>query len=129
MLWKALPLEFHSAYICAPPALLSWKLPAGYCTRSTGPDAELPPGGGELGKGSAIKSRLEAPFWMRPLERPQLDVMKDWVSELPRVAVGKGIVVLVESEYCDAADAGGVVCASVCVAKRRKENASVCMAS
>lgn len=46
---------------------------------------------------------------MRPLERPQLDVMKDWVSELSRVAVGKGIVVLVESEYCDAADAGGVV--------------------
>jgi hypothetical protein len=66
---------------------------------------------------------------MRPLERPQLDVMKDWVSELSRVAVGKGIVVLVESEYCDAADASGVVCANAWAAtKRRKVNAKVCMA-
>lgn len=66
---------------------------------------------------------------MRPLERPQLDVMKDWLSELSRVAVGKGIVVLVESEYNDATDAGWVVCAHACAAKRRKVNAKVCMAS
>jgi len=46
---------------------------------------------------------------MRLLERPQLDVMKDWVSELLRVAWGNGGLVLVESEHCDAADPASVV--------------------
>jgi hypothetical protein len=34
--------------------------------------------------------------------------MKDWASELLRVAWGNGRPVLVESEYCDATDAAGV---------------------
>ena len=63
---------------------------------------------------------------MRPLERPQLDVMNDWVSELLRVAWGNGRPVLVESEYCDATDAAGVVdWANACTAKNTgKNNAS-----
>jgi len=86
---------------------LSSKLPAAYCTCSTGPDED------ELEvlafeKGSLTKRRFEAPFAMRPLERPQLDVMKDCVPELSSVALGKGSVVLVDSENCDATDAAGV---------------------
>jgi hypothetical protein len=123
MLWNGLPLEFHRAYNCAPPTLLFWKLPAGYCTCKTGPDVELLPGAGELGKGSSTKTRLEPPFSMRPLERPQLDVRKDWVSLFARVAEGNGRLVLVVSENCDATDAAGVVdWESACTPKRTGKN-------
>jgi len=123
MLWNGLPLEFHRAYNCAPPTLLFWKLPAGYCTCKTGPDVELLPGAGEFGKGSSTKTRLAAPFSMRPLERPQLDVRKDWVSLFARVAWGNGRLVLVVREYWDATDAAGVVdWESACTPKRTGRN-------
>ena len=57
---------------------------------------------------------------MRPLERPQLEVIKDCEEEFLRVAWGKGSVVLVDSEYCDATDAAGVVLwENACTAKSR----------
>ena len=64
------------------------------------------PGAGAFGKGSTTKARLAPPFWMRPLERPQLELIKVCVEELDWVACGIGREVLVEtleSPYTDAA--------------------------
>jgi hypothetical protein len=55
---------------------------------------------------------------MRPFERPQLDVINDCVSALLRVALGYARVVLVEREYCDAADAAGVLWENACTAAK-----------
>jgi hypothetical protein len=60
------------------------------------------PGVGELGKGSVTKAVSFAPFWIRPLLRDQsfeMSWMKSVASEVDKVALGKGIDVLVVSEY------------------------------
>ena len=49
---------------------------------------------------------------MRPLLRDQPEVIKDCVSELEAVAVGKGMEVLVVSEYCEARADGDAICAT-----------------
>ena len=60
------------------------------------------PGAGAFGKGSATKARLAPPFWMRPLERPQLELIKVCVEELDWVAWGIEREVLAESPYTEA---------------------------
>lgn len=85
---------------------------SGYVTCRTGPGGAVVPGAGELGNGSATNARLSPPFVIRPLLRDQPEVMKDCVSELEAVAVGKGMEVLVVSEYCEARADGGASCAT-----------------
>lgn len=72
-----------------------------------------------FGKGSSTNESSEAPFWMRPLLRDQPETMKDCVSELERVAVGNGMLVLVVSEYRDARVAAGVIWAATLALRDR----------
>lgn len=67
-------------------------------------------GTGLSGKGSETNVRSDAPFWIRPLDRPQSEFKKDWASLLESVVVGKGRDVLEPSENWEAADEAGTTC-------------------
>jgi hypothetical protein len=65
-----------------------------------------------------MKARLGSLFYMRPLERPHLELIKVCVEELDWVALGNGSVILVGRPYSDATDGGAVVLwENACTAK------------
>jgi len=100
---------FHREYSCNPP-LVDWKEPAGYVTCRTGPvGVSVEPGAGALGKGSSTNAISSAPFSILPLLRLHPETRNDCASELERVAVGNGRLVLVVSEYWEAREVGETV--------------------
>ena len=73
--------------------------PAGYFTWSTGPVLlEVEEGAGLFGKGSFTKAMFPPPCWILPLLGDQPFLINVCASELGRVAVGKGMLVLVVRE-------------------------------
>ena len=50
---------------------------------------------------------------MRPLEKPQLELINVCMEELDWVACGIGREVLVESPHCDVTDTATVVCSAL----------------